>query len=326
MKLAFRFPDDAKTPEMIWVPVEQEQDDDDPITFESAVTKSFLGDDDPYVDTRRTVRDRKLAKDLNHTLTFFFRDAFLKDGSRQNESILNTTKGECVHTWKGPGVVMRQPGTAVDPLRYGDVQIADLTHCINYFATYTETYVEETENPYKPRPGPKIQCVRINCPDDQKRYGRPKFDTVNIQESLLYGPKKLLQVASRVGVPLCLTQSSHFPDVIFADPDLFNEAASALCYDVDPGARYWGMMVNQNEILEGMQGTVIAFRQDRRPISQGEVADLCDFCASLAPEYENVLGAGFVSKTKEEVLAVITPNEFSVFKSKRKLAESTSAK
>lgn len=40
------------------------------------------------------------------------------------------------HDWRGPIVVVRQPGTAVDPLVHEDVRAGDLRVAIDYFVWY----------------------------------------------------------------------------------------------------------------------------------------------------------------------------------------------
>ena len=40
------------------------------------------------------------------------------------------------HDWRGPIVVMRQSGTATDPLFYKDIKAADLRVVVDYFVTY----------------------------------------------------------------------------------------------------------------------------------------------------------------------------------------------
>jgi hypothetical protein len=60
----------------------------------------------------------------------------LVDGSMSNICVQHTTKAWMTHNWSGPIVVMRQPGTAVDPLFYEDVKAGDFRVAIDYLLTY----------------------------------------------------------------------------------------------------------------------------------------------------------------------------------------------
>lgn len=73
---------------------------------------------------------------LDHTVQVVGRETFLIDGSTPNECVRGTTKGEMGHDWRGPLVVMRQPGTRVDPLVYEDVRAGDLRVAVDYFLAY----------------------------------------------------------------------------------------------------------------------------------------------------------------------------------------------
>jgi hypothetical protein len=40
------------------------------------------------------------------------------------------------HDWRGPIVVIRQPGTAIDPRFYKDISAADFRVAVDYFLSY----------------------------------------------------------------------------------------------------------------------------------------------------------------------------------------------
>lgn len=64
------------------------------------------------------------------------REAALIDGYTPNVCVLYTTKGQTTHVWRGPMVVKRQPGTAIDPLAYEDIRVSDFRVAIDYFLSY----------------------------------------------------------------------------------------------------------------------------------------------------------------------------------------------
>jgi hypothetical protein len=74
--------------------------------------------------------------DLDHTVEVVCRETFLIDGSKPNSCVMEITKGKMTHDWRGPIVVLRQPGTAMDPRFYEDVTAADLRIVVDYFVSY----------------------------------------------------------------------------------------------------------------------------------------------------------------------------------------------
>ena len=316
VRLIFFFPPDAEESEVRLISVKQIHNPGDFYTFKRPQLGSLIGSDQPVTDHRYLTQDVKLSKDLDHTLKFFMRDAFLKDGSIHNRSILSLTSGSAAHSWRGPIVVLRKPGTRFDPPTFEDVMMMDLTHVLNYFSSYGEKYVEEVDR----RLGPEIQAVRISCQADIKLHGSPQFETVLMQDthSLVTSCIKRAQLTSRVGIPLYLYQQSHDPRVQFGDEDLFNEPASNLCFHVEPGDKHWGHVINQSGVLDCMEGSVIAFRSDCRPLFRNEVEDLCDFAANLQPKFENVLGGGYMKRSQAEVVTMITPSEFAKFRERKR--------
>lgn len=59
------------------------------------------------------------------------------DGSELNECAEALTKGNMAHEcWRGPIVVMRQPGVADDPMVYEDVKAEDLGIAVDYLLWY----------------------------------------------------------------------------------------------------------------------------------------------------------------------------------------------
>jgi hypothetical protein len=73
---------------------------------------------------------------LSHTVEVFCRETFLIDGSKSNSCVMENTRGKMTHDWRGPIVVLRQPGTEIDPRFYEDVTAADLRIVVDYFPSY----------------------------------------------------------------------------------------------------------------------------------------------------------------------------------------------
>lgn len=141
-KLAILFPVHSEVPQLIWINCERRIDDEDGQAWESADTQPFL--DIEILDPKyRNAQEYKSIRrnglrgfNLNHTVQVICRETFLVDGSTSNVCVRHTTQGQMTHDWRGPIVVMRKPGTAVDPLFYEDMKAGDLRIAIDYFLSY----------------------------------------------------------------------------------------------------------------------------------------------------------------------------------------------
>jgi hypothetical protein len=141
-KLAIIFPVDAKNPQLVWIKCERHVDDEDGVAWETPDTQYVLGVEnlDPKYKHAREFKSIKRnvprGYNLSHTVQVICRETFLLDGSTSNVCVRHTTKGRMTHDWRGPIVVMRQPGTAIDPLVYEDITASDLRVTMDYFLSY----------------------------------------------------------------------------------------------------------------------------------------------------------------------------------------------
>jgi hypothetical protein len=95
--------------------------------------------DPEYRDTsefKNITRNVLRGYSLSNTVQIIARETFLFDGSAPNVCVRYTTKGQLRHDWRGPIVVMRQPGTAIDPLFYEDIKAGDLRVAVEYFLLF----------------------------------------------------------------------------------------------------------------------------------------------------------------------------------------------
>jgi hypothetical protein len=141
-RLALLFPVDSKDPQLIWVECKRRVEEDIGITWESAETQHLLGvekTNPEYGDMKeykRITRSKRREFNLSYTVQVIVREAGLVDGSSPNVCVRHTTKGQMTHNWSGPIVVMRQPGTAVDPLIYEDIRASEYRVAVDYFLSY----------------------------------------------------------------------------------------------------------------------------------------------------------------------------------------------
>jgi hypothetical protein len=140
-KLAILFPVNSKVPQLVWVNCERHVDEVG-IAWEMPETLTFLqaenldrmyGNITEYKEITRSVLR---GFNLSHTVQVIGRETFLIDGSTPNVCIRQTTRGKMAHDWRGPIVVMRQPGTAMDPRLYEDIRGGDFRVAVDYFLSY----------------------------------------------------------------------------------------------------------------------------------------------------------------------------------------------
>lgn len=80
------------------------------------------------------------AINLSYTVQVIGRGTFLIDGSTPNVCVRHTTKGRMTNDWRGPIVVLRQPGTAIDPLFYEDISASDFRVVNDYFLFFWKEF------------------------------------------------------------------------------------------------------------------------------------------------------------------------------------------
>lgn len=139
-KRAILFPVDSKDPQIIWIKCERKVDDEEGTTYEMPDDQHLLEMENldlnhawQHIPISRNVLRRF---NLGYTVQVTVRETFLVDGSTSNVCVRHTTKGQTPHDWRGPIVVMRQPGTAIDPLFYEDITAGDLRVAVDYFFSY----------------------------------------------------------------------------------------------------------------------------------------------------------------------------------------------
>jgi hypothetical protein len=144
-KLAFLLPTASKAPEVIWVNCELRTEDEGygSVQWEMPDTDGILSSEKVLPEFEGGIPERKPIKrnvlrgfNLDHTVEVVGRETFLIDGSKSNSCVMEITKGKMTHDWRGPIVVLRQPGTEIDPRFYEDVTAADLRIVVDYFLSY----------------------------------------------------------------------------------------------------------------------------------------------------------------------------------------------
>jgi hypothetical protein len=309
-KLAMLFPVDSKVPELIWINCKLRVDEDDGIPWEEAKIRKLLGDDNPFAEHKPVTRNVYRGFNLDHTIDISGRDTFLMDGSKRNQCVAEMTRGAMAHDWRGPIVMMRQPGTATDPRFYSDIILADLRTAVDYFLAYNSGRV--VGSMFVRSTGLKVQGVRINCRGDQDVSGVEKYTAVDVPfDHPVFVHPKQPEISRLLGLPVLLRKYPPHRSWKEEPRQHVTQAVTFLNMDADPKSQSWGWapMEWKTEV-----GSVILVRADGKAITPKHVDALCHYCQfKLQPVFEDSLGAGFVERTREDVLGFMTRKKFEAF-------------
>jgi hypothetical protein len=336
-KLAIFFPETEVKPILIWIECYRKASSEYEqhgivVEFEIANTRPLLGKDDPFPGSMRIEynpkRDKALGSGMaawsfkkeGYCIELAIRDAFLKDGSKLNRSIIESVKtsGTVHHRWSGPIVAMRQLPTEF----YEDITLVDFRHIIDYFVTYNSSEVREIINPQAPRITPRsIRGIKICCYGEIKLHGTEPYVPIEVPyvhpicgfyESVVSPISKIL------GRPLRLWK---FRDIeTWLDPPGWDEN---LCADSNPDAAFLMMGADPRKDDWGWApfywnteiGNVLVIYDDKTDLPVEQLRLMCYFVRrKLQPMFEDAMGMGLVSRTKEEVLKFITRENMEKFK------------
>ncbi|KAI9740069.1 MAG: hypothetical protein M1818_004820 [Claussenomyces sp. TS43310] len=328
-KLAISFPETEVKPLLIWVPCHRKASseyEEYGVTaeYETANLVPLLGKDDPFPGSihieYNTKRDKCLGSGMavwspkkeGYSIKLMFREAFSKDGSRINRSIMESVKtsGTVHHKWCGPIVAMRHTYEEF----YEDITLADFRHLIDYLVTYATSEVREINPETYVRTPRAIRGVKICCYGEIKLHGSEPYVPVEVPKVhpiyQRYIREDVSPISKLLGRSIRLWK---FPDIeAWIDPPGWNEN---LCADSNPNAAFlmigadpkstgwgWAPLYWNNEI-----GNVLVVRDDGGDLSVDELRLMCHFVRrKLQPMFEDSMGAGLVARTKHEVLRFIT--------------------
>lgn len=312
---------------MIWLPCERKVDDDgygDRTTYEIVNPHPHLGPDRPLVGTMRIehnpIRNRNLGSGMvywsprkdGYSVSLKFREAFLEDGSAVNRSILTSvgTSGITPHQWCGPIVAVRETPFEF----YEDITLADFRHIIDYVISYRTTEVRESASYQEGHLSTRIRGVKICCYGEIRHHSSEPYVSVDVPRAhptrLTYGQGAVSPISKLLGMPLKLWKYpaidawNHPPAWGQNMAGASNENAVILMMETDPEKPGWGWApLDWNLDL----GNVLAVRLDDKDLAVADVRIICYFVRQkLQPMFEDAMGAGYVSRTKQEVLNFIT--------------------
>ena len=287
---AILFPVDEEKPKFIWLDCNLFTDENiDSGRYHIPEIRTFLG---PYTSPRHAAIHYNLSlnRGLSDTIHIFHRDGFLVDGSKPNKSILSittTTAGQ-KHDWRGPIIAFGKLGLGTDQRFCKDLDMNDFRHIADYFLSYK---TEPTPTPQQ-YPSTTIKGVMINCIGDQKMFGKPRFEAVEVSSTdLIFSEHDTSQIADRIDLPIFTRRcppnplwANNWDTTQFDHTSPFNnQDATFLHLCCDPNAEFdlssegmcwgWAPMKWQNKV-----GSTLVVRQDKKPLLPLHVEALCRYC------------------------------------------------
>lgn len=317
-KRGILFPDDSKTPRFVWVPTKWIVDEDDGIGFENPEFKKFGVSACSSWITGNNLRSRHLQNKLH----VHYRDTFLIDGSKLNQSIVAVTRGTAGHEWGGPLLAMKLPGLSIDPRHYIDINTVDFRDVVDFFCSYPNHNLSDMSLVKKPaanvRPTEQFSGVRINCRSDQDIGARPKFEPIKLPINHPVFRAPVSSISKRIELPIrisrCLPGETSLKNTNREEYNASNQAATFLQLVADPNSSQWGWAPFE---WQSPAGSVIVVREDRKPILPQHIEALCHFCQYvLQPLFEDSMGSGMHPESpmkKSEVLQMMTRRRFENF-------------
>ena len=326
-KLGILLPCEGIRGKLVWIKCTLERDPDDQVSFENPETDVLLGGDGSFPDSRRISRNVGRNIDLDHTLTLYFRDRFLFDGSLPNQTIRAISGGGIVHDFGGPHVIMRQPHSrlpwvsSLDYLTYEDITLADYRIAADYFRLYgnLEEGIHELDNNETP-PSDHLCGVIVTCEEDRKLFGKPEFIPVSIEPHALV--LTVLDVSypsipRLIGIPL---------RTLMLDRQGLNDPTKkkgsrhdAQTPSTNPTAVHLHKLTDIHDDWFGfadkkwmfdVPNVLVLPREKNSVITPQLIEVICRYSYDLTRLLEDANGAGLVQRTRKEVVNMITAEHF----------------
>jgi len=303
-KLGLLFPVDSEQPRLVWIECELREDDSDSEDgpYEYPHVQSLLGPDKPFPEHKPIRRDVFRGFDLDHTVEVLARDAFLIDGSKPNICVVKLTKGAIHHDWRGPLVVISWHGIATDPQRVRDITLSDFRTAVDYFLCYGEDTPASTMSPNRPR-GAKVQGVRINCVGDKRDFGGKKYVGIAVPGDHPVFSSTPTGISTHMGLPL-LIRKYPLNQVRKDKSQVYpyeNQAATFMNLNADIKSEQWAWAPPQ---WQSDVGSVMVVRKDDKDLTPKQAEALTYYCQfKLQPVFEDSIGAGYVKRTREDVVS-----------------------
>ncbi|KAJ8060028.1 hypothetical protein OCU04_011639 [Sclerotinia nivalis] len=338
---AILFPDNSANPQMIWIRCERKYLSDDGYgeeSYEELHVHPHLGQDRPFPGVLRIehnpVRDRNLGSGMvfchprkeGYSIALHHRETFLLDGSAINRSILSSVgaSGTVGHSWKGPMIAIRETASEM----HEDITLGDFRHIIDWLISYGTTQSPESVDCSENDISTAVRGVKICCYGETKLHGSKPYISVDVPKGhmahpgMKYREGSISTISELLGLPIRLWKCKDID--FWRDPPAWNESLSAssnqsvafmmmgtnpkdaeidiCCMNPVNSPWGWAPLYWSSDL-----GNVLATREDGKDLAVDDVKMMCEFARrKLQPLFEDSLGGGFVSRTKQEVLDFIT--------------------
>lgn len=323
-KRAIYFPDEREEPCLIWVPCRRQYDEEDGISWTKIDPSPYLGPDDPLKGTMRIehnpVRCRNLGSGFTayaprkegYCVALVHRDAYLKDGSTTNRSILASVRASCAstlsHEYRGPMIALRE----LPHEDYADITLADFRHILDYLTSYRNKHIRESVPGRLHHAPTTVRGVKICCHGEIELHGSDPFVSVDITRAnrISLGRGSISPISVSLGTPIRLWKD---PDTeFFYDPPGWEGGMTAdsnynvpfLMTETDSSKDDWGWvpMYWINEI-----GNVWTVREDGQDLAVKDVAMMCHFARhKLQRMFEDVMEEDSSLVSRQRALDFIT--------------------
>ena len=282
---------------MIWV---------EDLSYDSEDAKLYLGPGEPIISRDMIQYHLVRNRELTDTIQIIYRNEFLFDGSKPNQSIKSCILDNNImtHDWRGPLIVKKLVGVGPDPRLDTDIDLEDLRNVIDYFSTYNTDAL-----PAAPE-FVKAKGVKIACHAEQLVLGTAEFTSIDVPRDHPVFRKPIAPISQRVGMPL--QAYKYPPDSRWKEnneiQDPYRNAPATflqLKCDLDSDIWGWAPMQWQNPVDSVL---VVGVDTD---LTTERVQALCRFCHDkMQPLFETASEGGLSRKKVVEFLAKDNFEEF----------------
>ncbi|KAL4744885.1 hypothetical protein BDW72DRAFT_212011 [Aspergillus terricola var. indicus] len=303
---------------------QHQYDEEDGIRWTQIDPYPYLGTDKPFKGIMRIehnpVRCRNLGSGFTgfaqykegYCVSLIHRDAYLRDGSSINRSVLASVKASCAsttpHHYHGPMVALRE----IHHEDYADITLADFRHLMDYLVSYRNRHIREGVPDLQHRAPTTIRGVKICCHGEVKLHGSEPFVSVDVTRAnqISLGSGSISPISACLGMPLRLWKDTdaefrHGPPGweggMTADS---NPNVAFLMMETDSSKDEWGWapMYWNSDI-----GNIWAVREDGQDLAVGDIAMMCHFARhKLQRMFEDVIESGSSLVGRQRVLDFIT--------------------
>lgn len=281
----------------------------------SRVEPLILGNDEPWAEWTELVIDRNEDGELDRTLHITYRENFLYDKSKPNQSILHLANGTPGDNWRGPVFAARWNKPPHRDWFPKDITLADLRHVADFFDWHDWYGIDNKSCMRTTQDTPMIKAVKAACDGDQTTCNARPLVSVNLppkHPALEHG--EVSTISQRLGFPLAFFKlPTRFQSVDINGPHC-NEGITFAMVEENPMSEWWGWV--PLHWTGGEVPTCFVLRKDARPVVAQQVEAFLHFCQfKLCPLLVDLMKEGEEDRNavKDKVLGYLSKPHFEAF-------------